>query len=134
MSLFLKRSLVQILMVSSLGMLVKSESTSKLLMKLLEFCWTFSVAMFNESLTVYLLLVNGSKIDTKYFASFYLGVCKANWSEKWTAIDKFFMHFTRTIHYSRPSYHWFQMSSCFFRHAVRVNKLFKNFVSAKLQC
>ena len=78
MSLFLKRSLVQILMVSSLGMLVKSESTSKLHMKLLEFCSTISVAKLNESLTVYLLLVNGSKIDTKCFASFYVGVCKAN--------------------------------------------------------
>ena len=78
MSLFLKRSLVQILMVSSLGMLVKSESTSKLHMKLLEFCSTISVAKLNESLTVYLLLVNGSKIDTKYFASFYVDVCKAN--------------------------------------------------------
>ena len=78
MSLFLKRSLVQILMVSSLGMLVKSESTSKLHMKLLEFCSTISVAKLNESLTVYLLLVNGSKIETKYFASFYVEVCKAN--------------------------------------------------------
>ena len=47
-------------------------------MKLLEPCSTISVARLNESLTVYLLLVNGSKIGTKYFASFYVGVCKAD--------------------------------------------------------
>ena len=29
-------------------------------------------------MTVYLLVVNGSKIGTKYFASLYVGVCKAN--------------------------------------------------------
>ena len=78
MSLFLKRLLVQISMVSSRGMLVKSESISKLPMKLLESCSTISVANLNESLTVYLLVVNGSKIGTKYLASLYVGVCKAD--------------------------------------------------------
>ena len=77
MLLLLKRLLGQIPMVSSRGMLVKSESISKLPMKLLKSCSTVSVAKLNESLTVYLLLVNGSKIGTKYSASFYVGVCKA---------------------------------------------------------
>ena len=78
MLLFLTRLLVQISMVSSRGMLVKSESISKLSMKLLEPCSTISVERLNESLTVYLLLVNGSKIGTKYFASFYASVFKAD--------------------------------------------------------
>ena len=47
-------------------------------MKLLDSCSTTSVPKLNESLTVYLLLVNGSEIGTKYFASLYVGVCKAN--------------------------------------------------------
>ena len=59
-------------------MLVKSESVSKLSMKLLETCSSISVAKLNESLTVYLLLVNGSKIGTKHFGSFYVGVCKSD--------------------------------------------------------
>ena len=64
-------------MVSSRGLLAKTESISKLPMKLLESCSTVSEAKLNESLTVYLLLVYGSKIGTKYFASLYVGVCKA---------------------------------------------------------
>ena len=78
MSLVLKRFLVQISMVSSKGMFIKSESISKLPMKLLESCSTISAAKLKESLTVYLLLVNGSKIGTKYFASLYVAVCKAD--------------------------------------------------------
>ena len=78
MSLFLKRLLVQISMISSRGMLVKGESISKLPMKLLESCSIISVTKLNESLTVYLLLVYGSKIGTKYFASLYIGVCKTD--------------------------------------------------------
>ena len=112
-------------MVSSKGMLVKKESISKLPMKLLESCSTISLAKLNESLTVYLLVVNGSKIGNKYFESLYVGVYKA---------DKIGLkggqpstQFTRTIYYSRSSSHWFQMSSCFFRHAVRVKKLYINF-------
>ena len=77
MPLLLKRLLVQISMICSRGMSVKSESISKLPMKLLESCSTISVAKLNESLTVYLLLVNGSKISIKYFAS-YVGVFKAD--------------------------------------------------------
>ena len=61
-------------MVSSRGMLVKNESTSKLPTKLLETCSTISVA----KLTVYLLLVNCSKIGTKHLGSLYVGVCKAD--------------------------------------------------------
>ena len=65
-------------MVSSRGMLLKSESISKLPMKLLKSCSTILAAKLNESLTVYLLLVDGSKTDTKDFASLYAGVCKAD--------------------------------------------------------
>ena len=51
-------------MASSGGMLVKNESMSKLSMELLESGSTISVAKLNESLTVYLLVVNGSKPGT----------------------------------------------------------------------
>ena len=78
MVLFLKRLLVEISMVSSRGMLVKSESISKHPLKLLESCSTISGTKLNESLTVYLLVVNGSKIDTNYFKSLYVRVCKAD--------------------------------------------------------
>ena len=73
-----KRLLVQISIVSSKVMLVKSESISKLPMKLLESCSTISLVKLSESLTVYLLSVSGSKIGTKYFTSLYVGVCKAD--------------------------------------------------------
>ena len=65
-------------MVSSRGMLEKSESMSKLPMKLLKSYSTVSVAQLNESLIVYLLVLSSSKIGTKYFASLYVGVCKAD--------------------------------------------------------
>ena len=78
MPFFLKRLLVQISMVSSRGMLVKCESIHKLHMKLLESCSTISMSELNESLTVYLLVINGFKIGTKNFASLYEGVCKAD--------------------------------------------------------
>ena len=78
MSLFLKRLLVQISMVSSRVMLVKSQSISKLPMKFLESCSTISALKLKEFLTVYLLVVNDSKIGTKYFASLYVGVYKAD--------------------------------------------------------
>ena len=66
MSVCLERSLVQISMVSSRGMLIKSESISKLPIKSLESCSTISVVKLNESLTVYLLVVNGSKMTLKF--------------------------------------------------------------------
>ena len=56
-------------MVSSNWMLVKSESISQFPMKLLECCLTTSGEKIHESFSVYLLLVNGSNIGTKYFAS-----------------------------------------------------------------
>ena len=71
-------SVMKYSMVSSRGMLLKSEPVSKLPMKLLESCSTILAGKLNESLTVYLLLVNGSKTDTKHFASLYVGVCKAD--------------------------------------------------------
>ena len=69
MSLFLKRLLVQILMVSSRLMLVKNESISILSMNLLEYCSTISEAKLNGSLNVYLLVVSGSYIRFFLLAS-----------------------------------------------------------------
>ena len=131
MSLFLKRLFVQVSMLSSRGMLVISETISKLPMKLLESCSTISVVRLSESLTVYLLLVNGSKLGTEYFASLHVGVCKVGkiGLKGGQPSTYFFMHFTRTRNYSRLCCHWFQMLSCFFRHAVRVNKFFKHFIN-----
>ena len=77
-SLLLKNLLVQTSMVSSRGMLVKSESIFNLSMKLLGSCSTISVAKLKESLSVYLVLVNGSKMGTKHFTSLYVGVCEAD--------------------------------------------------------
>ena len=76
MSLFLKRSLVQISMVSSRLMSAKNQTISKLPMMLQESCSTISVEKLNESLAVYLLVVNGSKICTKNFSSLYASVYK----------------------------------------------------------
>ena len=73
-----KGLLVQISMVSSSGISVKSESISKLSLKLLESCSATSVAKLNESLTAYLLLVNGSKIGTKFFARLHVRVSKVD--------------------------------------------------------
>ena len=85
-------------------------------------------------MTVYLLLVNDSKIDTKYFASLYVGVYKA---------DKFGLksgqpsaHFYALYKNQEPYIipgllsHWFQVSLYFFRHAVRVKETFINFINA----
>ena len=51
---------------------------SELPIKLLESYSTISVAKLNESLTVYLLVVNDSTIHTENFANLYVGVCKAD--------------------------------------------------------
>ena len=53
------------LVVSSRGMLVKSELLPKLPIKLLEFWSTISVTKLNGSLTMYYLIVNGSLAGTK---------------------------------------------------------------------
>ena len=55
-------------MVSSRETLVKSESMPKLTMKLLQSSSTISVAKLNKHLTVYLLVINCSRI----------GVCKTD--------------------------------------------------------
>ena len=47
-------------------------------MKLLESCLTILVAKLNESLILYLLVVNDSKIGNKNFVSLYVAVCKTN--------------------------------------------------------
>ena len=65
---------MQISMVSSREMLEKSESISKLLMKLLEPWSTISVSKLSKPLTVYLFVVNDSKI----YASLYLDFCKGD--------------------------------------------------------
>ena len=59
-------------------MLVKCFFRSKLPIKSLETWSTGSVAKLNGFLTSYLLLVNGSKMCTKNFASLNVGVCKAD--------------------------------------------------------
>ena len=110
MLLLLKRLLVQLLMASSRGMLVKSESISKLPMKLLESCSTISVAKLNESLTAYFLLVDGSKLGklgTKYFAGLYVGACKADkidlkGVQTSTHFYAFYIHYV--IHYVNMSF------------------------------
>ena len=129
MSLFLKRLFLQFSIVSSMGTLVKSESMSKLPIKLLESWSTISVTKLNKYLTLYLLVVDSFKIGCKYFASFYVGVCKTNKIVLKSGQPlTHFMHFTKTIHYTRSSFYWFQISSCFFGHALRV---FKKFLSMR---
>ena len=64
--------------ISSRAMLVKIGLIYKLLMKLPESSSTISVAKLRQSLIVCLLLVNGSKMGTKYIASLHAGVCKAD--------------------------------------------------------
>ena len=69
---------MQIPMVLSTGMLVKSESIYSLPMKLVESWSIISVAKLKKSFTVYLLVINDSKIGTRYFESLYVGACKAD--------------------------------------------------------
>ena len=54
--------------VSSSGMLVNKESTSRLPIKSARSCSTISSAKANKSFTVYLLLAKDFKIDTTNFA------------------------------------------------------------------
>ena len=65
-------------MVSSRETLVKSESMPKLTMKLLQSSSTISVAKLNKHLTVYLLVINCSRIAPKNFTNLYIGVCKTD--------------------------------------------------------
>ena len=69
---FKKNISVQISIISIWGMLVKTESLSKRPIKLLESFSTISVANLNGSLTVYLLVVNGSEMG---FKNLYVGAC-----------------------------------------------------------
>ena len=106
MSSFLKRLLVQI----SFGFFKRNvrELIFKLPMKLLESCSSISVAMLNESLTAhFFLVVNGSNIGTKYFASLYVGVYEADkiGLKGGQPSTHFFMHFNRTTYYFRSSSH-----------------------------
>ena len=65
-------------LVFSSGMLVKTESTSWLLLKKLESCFAISSAKANECITVYLLLVRNSIIDTGNIANLWVGVLIAD--------------------------------------------------------
>ena len=56
--------------VFSSGMLVKRESTSRLLMKNSEICSTISSAKANEFFTVWSLLLEDFKIVTRKFTNF----------------------------------------------------------------
>ena len=64
--------------VSSSGMLVNREWTSRLPMKNWESCSTISSAKTNESFTVYSLLVKDFKIGTRNFANLKVGVLIAD--------------------------------------------------------
>ena len=68
---------MQISIISSRGLLVKSESTSKLPIDNEGSCSQISSAKRNESLTVYSFLIKISNIGTKNLARLYVGVCKA---------------------------------------------------------
>ena len=85
---------------------------SKLPMKLLESWSKNSVAKLGDTLIVHLLVVMGFKIGTKNFASLCVRVRKADkiGLKSGKPSTHFFMHFTRTIHYSRSSFHCFEMS------------------------
>ena len=54
------------------GFFKRKITRGKLVMKLLESWSAISVAKLNKSLTMYLLVVNASKIGTKTFAGFYV--------------------------------------------------------------
>ena len=64
--------------VSSSGMLVKRESTSRLPIKNSESCSTISSAKVKESFTVYSLLIKDFKIGTRNFADLWVGVLITN--------------------------------------------------------
>ena len=67
--IFSKSVLVQMSIVSSSGMLVKRESTSRLPIKNSESCSTISSAKANESFTVYSFLVKDFKTGARNFAT-----------------------------------------------------------------
>ena len=68
-SLSLYKLSTQILIVSSKGILVNNESTSRLAMCNLESCWQISSAKWNESMTANSLAVDGVKNFSKNFAN-----------------------------------------------------------------
>ena len=107
---------------------LKGESITKLPRKLLESCSPTLVAKLKDSLTGYLLVVSGSKIGTKHFTRLHVGFVKQIKLVRKT--DNHQHIFYTPYNYSRPSSCWCQMFSCFFRHAVRVNKLFINYTDA----
>ena len=64
--------------VSSRGVLVKRESTSRLPIKNSKSCSTVSSAQANESFIVYSLLVKDFKVGTRNFANLWVGVLVAD--------------------------------------------------------
>ena len=67
-SLSLYKLSTQILMVSSRGIFVNKESTSRLAMCKLKSCWQISSTKWNESMTLYSLVVVGVENFGKSFA------------------------------------------------------------------
>ena len=65
-------------MFSLRGMLVKSESTSKLPIGTRWVLLTNLFSKLNESLTLFSFLVKGINMKTKGLARLYAGVCKAD--------------------------------------------------------
>ena len=76
--LSLKNFLTQRSTVSCKGMLVKSDSISKLAIASLESKVLSSSANVKESLKVYSLVVRGSSTGTKNFASLHVGVIETD--------------------------------------------------------
>ena len=73
-SLSLYKLSTQILMAPFRGIFVKKEMTYRLAMCKLEFCWQFSSAKWNESMTVYSLVLEGVRNFSKIIAKMQLGV------------------------------------------------------------
>ena len=80
-SMFSSSWLMQISLVLSRGMLVKSDSSFKLPIDNEGSCSQIASAKWNHFLTVYLLLVEGSNIGTKILARWLVLVCKADRSD-----------------------------------------------------
>ena len=76
--MFSKGWLTQISIVSSRGMLVKSEPTSKLAIDNVGSCSHISSTNWNESLTVYSFLVKGFNMGTKNLARLHVRLSKAD--------------------------------------------------------
>ena len=86
-------------MVSSRGISLKSESTSRLPMKSLLSEYTISSAKANKSLTVNSLNVTEESLGTKKFCKFVTrsSNCRNYRSKWWTNMNNGFIYFTMSI-------------------------------------